>query len=153
MQLADIDANIQFTSAEEAVRGSDIVVTVTPSKEPLIKADWIGEGAHLSAMRADAQEKQELDITILKRARLFAEHPKQSIKIGEFQHAYREGVIESENSICALGLVTLGTAPGRTDDSEVTAFDSSGIAIQDLTVARAVFEAAKAQGFIEYVEF
>jgi len=152
-QLEDIDTEFRFTSAEEALRGSDIVVTVTPSKEPLVAVAWIAEGVHVSAMGVDAQGKNELDTAILKRARLFAEYPEQSVAIGEFQHARRDGVIGSADDVCALGLVTLGESPGRTSESEVTVFDSSGIAIQDLAVASAVYQAATAQDFVEFIEF
>ena len=152
-RLKDVEIDIRFTSAEEAVLGSDIVVTVTPSESPLVRNEWIGEGAHISAMGADDKGKNELDTAILKRARLFAEYPRQSIQIGEFQHAFADGLIESLDDICALGSVTLGESPGRISDTEITVFDSSGIAIQDLAVARAVFDAAQKMGQIQHIDF
>ena len=152
-RLKDMDIDIQLTSAEHAVRGSDIVVTVTPSESPLVQNEWIGEGTHISAMGADDVGKHELDTAILKRASLFADYPRQSIVIGEFQHAYTEGLIRSAAEICALGLVTLGKSPGRVSDSQITIFDSSGIAVQDLAVAGAIFEAAQRMDQIQYVDF
>jgi len=152
-RLKDMDVDVRFTSAEEAVRGSDIVATVTPSQSPLVRNEWVEEGAHISAMGADDKGKHELDTAISKRAGLFADYPQQSIVIGEFQHAYNEGLIGSADDICAMGLVTLGKSPGRVSDSQVTVFDSSGIAIQDLAVAGAVFEAAEQMGRVQYVEF
>jgi ornithine cyclodeaminase/alanine dehydrogenase-like protein (mu-crystallin family) len=152
-RLRDVDIDIQLTSAEDAVRGSDIVVTVTPSESPLVRNEWIGEGTHISAMGADDVGKYELDTSILKRASLFADYPQQSIIIGEFQHAYNDGLINSVDDICALGLVTLGKSPGRISDTEITVFDSSGIAIQDLAVAGAIFEAAQQMGEIQYIDF
>ncbi|MDZ4731676.1 MAG: ornithine cyclodeaminase family protein [Xanthomonadales bacterium] len=151
-RLADIAIEIQFTGAEAAVRGSDIVVTATPSKQPLVRDEWVSEGTHISAMGADTQGKHELDTAIMKRASLFAEYPQQSIRIGEFQHAYGEGLIDSAASVCALGLVTLGHSPGRTSDAELTVFDSSGIAIQDLAMAAAVYEAATQKGLVQFIE-
>ena len=151
-RLQDVGIDIRFTSAEDAVRGSDIVTTVTPSESPLVRDEWIGEGTHISAMGADDKGKHELDTAILKRTSLFADYPKQSIIIGEFQHAYDDGLI-SVNDICALGLVTLGKAPGRISDTQITVFDSSGIAIQDMTVAGAVFEAAQKMNQIQYIDF
>jgi len=121
-RLKDVDIDIRLTSAEDAVRGSDIVVTVTPSKSPLVRNEWIGEGTHISAMGADDYGKHELEPAILKRARLFADYPQQSIKIGEFQHACNDGLISPVNDICALGLVTVGRAPGRKSDAEITVF-------------------------------
>jgi ornithine cyclodeaminase len=152
-RLKVVDVNIRLTSAEDAVRDSDIVVTVTPSKAPLVRNEWIGEGTHISAMGADDKGKYELDTAILKRASLFADYPQQSIIIGEFQHAHNDGLINSVDDICALGLVTLGKSPGRTSDTQITVFDSSGIAIQDLAVAGAIFETAQQMSQIQYIDF
>ena len=152
-QLKDVDIDIRFTSAEDAVRGSDIVITVTPSEEPIVREEWIKEGTHISAMGADDRGKHELDAIIVKRASLFADYPKQSVIIGEFQHAYGDGFINSVADICALGLVTLGKSPGRTSDNQITFFDSSGIAIQDIAVADAIFKAAQKMDQIQYVDF
>jgi ornithine cyclodeaminase len=152
-RLQDVDIDIRFTSAEDAVRGSDIVTTVTPSESPLVRDEWIGEGTHISAMGADDKGKHELDMAILKRASLFADYPQQSVIIGEFQHAYHDGLINSVDDICALGSVTLGKSPGRISDTEITVFDSSGIAIQDLGVAGAIFEAAQKMGQVQHIDF
>ena len=152
-RLRDIDIEIRMTSAEEAVRDSDIVVTVTPSRSPLVRDEWIAEGTHISAMGADDHGKNELDPAIVQRALLFAEHPPQSIRIGEFQTAYKDGLIGSDEAVCALGLVTLGQAPGRTSDTDITIFDSSGIAAQDLAVAGAIYDAASRSGRIELIDF
>jgi ornithine cyclodeaminase len=152
-RLKDVEIELQLTSAEDAVRGSDIVVTVTPSKSPLVQDEWIEEGTHISAMGADDVGKYELDTAVVKRARLFADYPRQSIVIGEFQHAYNDGLIDSADDICALGLVTLGNSPGRNSDTEITVFDSSGIAIQDLAAASAIFEAAQQMDQIQYIDF
>lgn len=152
-RLQDVDIDIRFTSAEDAVRGSDVVITVTPSELPLVRDEWIREGTHISAMGADDKGKHELDTAILKRSSLFADYPQQSIVIGEFQHAYDDGLINSTDDICALGLVTLGKSPGRISDSQITVFDSSGIAIQDLMVAGAIFEAAQKMSQVQYIDF
>ena len=152
-RLKDVDVSIRLTSAEDAVRGSDIVVTVTPSESPLVRNEWTGEGTHISAMDADDKGKYELDTAILKRASLFADYPQQSIIIGEFQHAYNDGLINSVDDICALGLVTLGKSPGRISDTQITVFDSSGIAVQDLAVAGAIFEAAQQMSQIQHLDF
>ena len=104
-------------------------------------------------MGADDKGKYELDTAILKRASLFADYPQQSIIIGEFQHAYNDGLINSVDDICALGLVTLGKSPGRISDTQITVFDSSGIAVQDLAVAGAIFEAAQQMSQIQHFDF
>ena len=151
-RLQDVDTEIRFTTAEEAVRDSDIVVTVTPSEAPLVRDEWVDEGTHISAMGADDVGKWELDTAIVKRASLFADYPQQSITIGEFQHAFGEGLISSAKDICALGSVTMGESAGRTSDNEVTVFDSSGIAIQDLMVAEAIYLAAREANQVQYID-
>jgi ornithine cyclodeaminase len=151
-RLQDVDVEIRFTTAEEAVRDSDIVTTVTPSRTALVRDEWVEAGTHISAMGADDVGKHELDTAILARASLFADHPRQSMVIGEFQHAHREGLIGSESDICAIGSVTSGRAEGRTADDEITVFDSSGIAIQDLLAAEAVFHAAEELNLIQYID-
>lgn len=150
-QLQDMDIEIRFTTPEEAIRNSDIVTTVTPSESPLVRDEWVDEGTHISAMGADDVGKHELDTAILSRASLFADYPRQSVVIGEFQHAHGEGLISADNDICALGSVTAGPAPGRISDSQITVFDSSGIAIQDLLVAEAVFRAAQEMDQVQYI--
>lgn len=152
-RLQDVDIDIRFTSMEEAVRDSDIVVTVTPSEAPLVRDEWVADGTHISAMGADDVGKHELDTALVKRASLFADYPEQSIVIGEFQHGYKDELINSADEICALGLVTLGKSPGRNSDAEITVFDSSGIAIQDLMAAAAVFEAAIEMDQVQYIDF
>jgi ornithine cyclodeaminase len=152
-RLKDVDIKIRFTSAEDAVRGSDIVTTVTPSEAPLVRDEWVDEGTHISAMGADDRGKYELDTAILRRASLYADYPKQSVVIGEFQHAYHDGLISAVDEICALGFVTLGESPGRVSKEQITVFDSSGIAIQDLAVAGAILEAARQLDQVQYIDF
>jgi ornithine cyclodeaminase len=152
-RLKDVDIEIQFTSAEDAVRDSDIVTTVTPSESPLVPDEWVDEGTHISAMGADDKGKCELDTAILNRASLFADYPKQSVVIGEFQHAFHDGQIGSVEEIKALGSVTFGETPGRVSDAEITVFDSSGIAIQDLAVAGAILKAAQQMDQVQYIDF
>lgn len=103
-------------------------------------------------MGADTKRKQELFIDLVKRSRLFADHVSQSIAIGEFQHAYDNKQITAED-ICPIGDVTRGKAAGRLKDSDITVFDSSGIAIQDLAIAAAVFERAVAVGMTTPIDF
>ena len=151
-RIEDMDTAITFTTAEQAVRGSDIICTVTPSTEAIVLSEWVAEGTHISAMGSDGRGKKELDTGIIARARWFADLPEQSIGIGEFQHAYAEGIISSPSEICPIGLVTQNIAAGRKSESEITVFDSSGIAIQDLSIARLVLDAAAEQGVLNRVE-
>jgi len=151
--LADLGCTLTAVATpEEAVRGSDIVTTVTPAREALVPADSVAPGTHLSAMGADAVGKQELDPSLMDGALLFADLPAQSARIGEFQHAIARGVL-SEDQIIPIGEVLIGRHPGRRTDQEVTVFDSSGVAPQDLHVAAAVLREAAARGLTSDIEF
>lgn len=125
---------------EEACRRADVLITATSSTEPLFDADWIGAGTHISAMGADGPGKQEVPVEIYERARLFCDISTQSRSIGEFQHA------PASTPDIELGLVLHGHQAGRTAEDEITIFDSSGFALQDLTLAKALLAAAGEQG-------
>jgi ornithine cyclodeaminase len=125
---------------EPACRGADLVVTATASREPLFDADWIAPGTHISSMGSDGVGKQELPPELLARAALFCDLPSQSRTIGEFQHV---GV---DRDIAAIGAVLSGTHLGRADAGEITVFDSSGLSLQDLYLAREIVAASNSQG-------
>lgn len=125
----------EAASAQAACQAADVVVTATPSRAPLIEPDWVRPGTHVSAMGADQAGKQELPAELLQRASLFADEPGQSRAIGEFQR------LGPDTPVTAIGEVLIGRAPGRRDAGEITVFDSSGLALQDLFVAAAVRDA------------
>lgn len=116
--------------AEEACAAADIIVTATPARAPLFEADWVRPGTHVASMGSDARGKQELPPALFRRAALFCDLPEQSRSIGEFQHADRDAVLTP------LGEVLSGRHPGRGPDEAITIFDSSGLSLQDLTIAR-----------------
>jgi len=124
------------TGAEEACRAADIIVTATTAREPLFQADWVRPGTHVSSMGSDATGKQELPPELFGRATLFCDLPEQSRRIGEFQHA------AAGLELTAIGDVLAGRAPGRRSSEDVTVFDSSGVSIQDLYIAREIIAAA-----------
>ena len=126
---------IETTGIEDAVRRADVIVTATNAMAPVIDADWVRPGTHISAMGADGSGKQELDPRLYTAASLYCDLPDQSRAIGEFSHA------GPETPITALGSVLAGAAPGRTDDQQITVFDSSGFALQDLAFAEAILAA------------
>lgn len=130
---------------EQAVREADIVVTATTSRAPLFDAAAVRPGTHVAAMGADRAGKQELPLALLRTASLFADHPPQSVQIGEFQHVVGQG-LRPQADIGAIGDVLAGRQPGRRSADEVTVFDSSGLAAQDIAVALAVLAAARAAG-------
>jgi ornithine cyclodeaminase len=133
------------STAREACENSDIVVTITGSRQPLFEASWIGKGTHLSCMGADDRGKQELPVELLRRSRLFADLVSQSTAVGEFQHVATD--ISSGNiHLDALGDVATGTKPGRRSDEDITIFDSSGIALQDIFLAEMILRESERQG-------
>lgn len=125
----------EAAEAEPATRAADIIVTATTATAPLFQAGWVRPGTHVSSMGSDSPGKQELPPDLFNRARLFCDLPKQSVTIGEFQHA------DPNLDKIAVGAVLSGTAPGRTSDDDVTVFDSSGISLQDLYIGRAILKA------------
>lgn len=124
---------------QAGVAAADVLVTATTARQPLFDADWVTPGTHISAMGADGPGKQELPAELYDRASLFCDLPEQSRAIGEFQHAPAATPV-------ALGAVLAGHAAGRTSTEDVTVFDSSGFALQDLTLAAALLRRAASPG-------
>jgi len=121
--------------------GADLLVTVTPGHEVLIGEGSLRPGQHVSLMGADGPGKAEMAGSELARATLFCDDWEQASHGGELAHAV-EARLVTEQDVTALGAVLTGTAPGRSDAAEITAFDSTGLAIQDLAIALAAIEAA-----------
>ena len=117
--------------ARAACEQADIVVTATPSRSPLFDADWIRPGTHVASMGSDAPGKQELPPGLFDRVALFCDLPSQAIIMGDLQH-----FTGARESIIAIGDVLCGRSPGRVSPEQITVFDSSGVALQDLTIAR-----------------
>ncbi len=137
-------------TAKEVCQNADILITVTGARSALFDADWVKAGTHISAMGADQPGKQELPLELVLKSTLFADYPPQSIINGEFECAYKEN---SKVEITSIGAVLTGDHCGRSSDKEITVFDSSGIALQDLCVAQAVLTNAISQGLTQEVEF
>jgi ornithine cyclodeaminase/alanine dehydrogenase-like protein (mu-crystallin family) len=124
---------------------ADVIVTITSSFAPILMDHHVREGTHVACMGTDTVGKQELDPAILGRAQVFADEVAQSITIGEAQHAVASGLL-SPDSITPLGAVINGTHPGRSCPAEITLFDGTGVALQDLAVAARAVETARARG-------
>jgi ornithine cyclodeaminase len=144
-QVAQTGLNARAVSAEEAVQAADIVVTATPSREPLFDARWVRPGTHVVSMGSDGPGKHELPTELYPRASLFCDLLPQSVEIGDFQHA-RRAIEAGTLMVTQIGDVIEGRAPGRRSEEEVTVFDSSGISLQDLFMADALIRAKTQQG-------
>jgi len=120
----------------------DILVTTTPSREPVVKDEWIAEGTHINAIGADAPGKEELDPMILKRARVVVDDIPQASHSGEINVPLSKKIITEKDICCEIGEVVAGKKKGRTKDSDITVFDSTGLAIQDVATADMVYQKA-----------
>ena len=124
-----------------AALGSDAVVTVTPGREVLFPLGSLRNGQHVSLLGADGPGKAEIAVAELARGRLFCDDWEQASHGGELAAAVEAGAI-SRDDVTELGRVLAGDAPGRMSDDEITLFDSTGLAIQDLAVAKAALALA-----------
>jgi alanine dehydrogenase len=128
------------TGSRSDAATQDVVVTVTPGEEPVIRADDLRPGQHLAALGADAQGKAEVGRAALGLCRLFCDEWGQASGGGELSGAVAAGEVTRED-VTEIGAVIAGNAGGRLDPDEITLFDSTGLAIQDLAIARAVLAA------------
>jgi alanine dehydrogenase len=133
------------THPQAVAEAAEIIITVTPSQRPILLKDWIRPGTHISAMGADTKGKQELDPALVAAARVFVDEAAQAINIGECQHAFAQGLIGAAD-LTALGAVLDGRAEGRRSQAEITLFDGTGVALQDLVVADLAMRRALEQG-------
>jgi alanine dehydrogenase len=139
----------QFTikncSIQEAV-AADIVCTLTPSRSPIIKKEWIAAGTHINAVGADAPGKQELDPSILKEAIVVVDDMKQASSSGEINVPIQKGIYSIGEVYGTLAELVVGKKKGRPDNKVITIFDSTGIAVEDIAVAKLLFEKAQQVG-------
>lgn len=124
---------------------ADVIVTITSSPAASLMDAHVRPGTHLACMGTDTKGKQEVEPSLLARARIFTDEVAQSVTIGEAQHAIAGGLIRQAD-ITPIGAVIAGLAPGRTSDNDITLFDGTGVGLQDLAVAEAAVKAAVARG-------
>ncbi len=145
---------VAVDSAEPVVRESNFVVTATPSTEPIIRAEWVHPGLHITAMGADNGHKQELYADVLGRAdRLICDLREQVLRLGEHKFALEAGVISKDTPIDELGEITAGRKPGRASDEEITVCDLTGVGTQDTAIAVLAYQKAQAKGLGFQAEF
>ncbi len=131
-------------TVEAAVDGADVIVTVTASRSPLLRKEWIAPGALVIAVGSDGPHKQELDVGVLAQAdRVIADSLPQCARLGEIHHAIDAGVITAER-VTELGQITAGRAPGRRTPTERIVCDLTGVGVQDVAAASLVMRRALA---------
>ncbi|HUJ14887.1 MAG TPA: ornithine cyclodeaminase family protein [Thermoanaerobaculia bacterium] len=137
-------------SAEEAVRGADIIVTATSAKEPVIKREWIKPGAHINAVGSSVKFTREIDTGTMKAASLFVDRRESTVnESGDYLMAgLAPDAIRAE-----IGEILTGNAKGRTSGEEITLFKSLGLAVEDLASAQFLFKEAQRAGRGAWVEF
>eukprot|EP00873_Tetraselmis_striata_P032396 jgi/Tetstr1/452660/TSEL_039696.t1 len=140
-------AALVASGPETAVRGADIVVTTTPATEPLVMAEWIEPGQHVTAMGSDAEHKNEIDPALVKKADLYvADRLSQTRLLGELHHAIKAGLVGEGDNFAELGAVIAGTVPGRTSQTQITFADLTGTGVQDTAIATLARTRALASG-------
>jgi alanine dehydrogenase len=142
---AQLDLGIQVAAATDlraALQESDVCVTCTPSRRPFVFRDDIAPGVFLAAVGADSRGKQELEPALVAASTLVVDLLEQCAEIGELQHVLAAGLMTRESVHAELAEVVAGRRPGRTRDDEITVFDSSGTALQDVAAAIVVYEKA-----------
>jgi alanine dehydrogenase len=124
----------------------DVLSTVTPSETPIVERGWVGDGTHINAIGADATGKQELDEAILHDARVIVDDREQATHSGEINVPYAGGRFADDDIHGTLGEVVIGALPGRAAANDITVFDSTGLAIQDVAAAHVAYETARENG-------
>ena len=132
---------------ERAIADADIIVATTPSSTPLVKAEWLSPGQHLTAMGSDAEHKNEVDPRLVIRADLYvADRLSQTRKLGELHHAIEACLVAADQEFPELGQIVAGLAPGRSSESDITYADLTGTGIQDTAIATLAYARARASG-------
>lgn len=146
--ITNID-NVSFVPVNDfpnAVQDSDIIITATPSRKPLINKEWVKPGTHFSCIGSDMSGKEEIDPYIMEGAKLFVDDVEQCINVGEIEIPIRKGIIAKNDIDGEIGEVICKKVEGRVDDSEITVFDSTGIAVMDISTAQLAFSKAAIKG-------
>jgi alanine dehydrogenase len=125
---------------------SNIVCTLTPSGTPFLKNDWILAGTHINAVGADAEGKEELAPAILRKAIVVVDDLAQASAAGEINVPLKKGLFRIDEVYATLGEIITGKKRGRQDERVITVFDSTGVAIEDIAVAKLIYERAKQEG-------
>jgi len=133
-------------SIDETVREADVLITVTPVRKPVVRAEWVRPGTHINAIGADAPGKQELETAMLKRATVVVDNWEQASHGGEINVALKEGALSRQDIYADIGQIVTGRRPARRSAEEITVFDSTGLAIQDCACAALVYRYWTAPG-------
>jgi ornithine cyclodeaminase len=141
-------------SNEDAVRGADLIVTATSANEPVLKRDWIADGAHINAIGTHSPLSREIDSETMAAARIFADRRESVLnEAGDYLLAAQEGAVTPESIVAEVGELIIKTKEGRISPKEITLFKSLGLAIEDVACAEYLFRKAKIENVGSWVEF
>jgi ornithine cyclodeaminase len=144
---------VSCATPEEAVRGADLLVTVTSSPTPVLQGRWISPGAHITAVGAPRPDWRELDAETVARARVFVDSRAGALaESGDLLHALKEGAVGEGHVAGEIGEVLAGRVAGRTAPREITLFKSLGMAVEDVAAAAYVYRQARSRGVGQEVE-
>ena len=139
---------IACESPEQTVNLSEILITCTPSKSPIIKSEWLKKGLHITAMGSDAEMKNELDPKIIKDCDYYIpDSQSQTSILGELNHAIKAGLVSAEKKYNELGSVIINSNLGRRNIKDVTVADLTGTGVQDTAIARHIYKISADKGF------
>ncbi len=133
---------VETNSIQDCVKDTDIIVSTTPSRSPIIEAHWVAPGCHINAIGADAPGKQELDPMLLVNGRIIVDDPIQAAHSGEINVPLQQRILSKRQVQNALPAVLLGQKRGRQNKNQITIFDSTGLAVHDIATAGFVYRTA-----------
>lgn len=141
-------------SNEAAVRDADIVVTATSANEPVLKREWLADGAHINAIGTHSPQSREIDAATMAAARIFTDRRESILnEAGDYILAAQEGAVTPDSIVAEIGELVIGTKPGRTSATEITLFKSLGLAIEDVVCAEYLFRKATAENAGTWIDF
>ena len=140
-------------SPEEAVTGADVIVTITNARDPVVKGEWVSEGAHINAAGSNSLVRKEIDNDSVRKSDIITVDSREQARLecGDLLVAAERGVVNWE-TVTELGDVVSGKTPSRTSDSQITLFESQGLAIQDVATATKLYELALANGLGQEID-
>ncbi|MGH9824780.1 MAG: ornithine cyclodeaminase family protein [Blastocatellia bacterium] len=157
--VSELQPNFDFgieiaDGIESALKGADIVVTATTSREPVVKREWVEAGAHMNVVGSSIRSTREVDTATMKDASLFVDRRESTLnEAGDYLFAAREGAIDPGHIKAELGEILTGQKPGRTSSDEITLFKSLGLGIEDLASAQHIYRKAVDANVGNWVEF
>jgi len=141
-------------TVEEALKGADLIVTVTSASEPIVKCEWISPGAHLNLVGSSTPKAREVDSATMRTASLFVDRRESTVnEAGDYLFAALEGAIDADDIRAEIGEILQGVKPGRTSRDEITLFKSLGLAVEDLAAAGYLYTKATELNVGTWIEF